>query len=59
MLLWFTVQIIDYTTLLAAVVCVRATKKDLSVKLEIHNFRFGNTLLNKEKRAKTILTQFD
>ena len=39
--------------------CVRATKKDLSVKLEIYNFRFGNTLLNKEKSAKTILTQFD
>ena len=40
-------------------VLVRASKKDLSVKLEIYNFRFGNTLFNKEKSAKTILTQFD
>ena len=40
-------------------VFVRATLKDLFVKLEIYNLRFGNTLLNKEKSAKTILTQFD
>ena len=31
---------------------VRATLKDLLVKLEIYNFRFGNTLLNKEKERE-------